>query len=155
MEALIIPKPPEHTNLHGGTFTVFLYVAACVEEKERWRQGRAVAQAGSPRLPTAAALVRGRVRSCGIYGGQSGIGAGFIRVIRFPLPNIPTDCSTLVIIRGWYNRPFSGISNSGLSSIPPQDTKKKQKKQNKKQSGVKQSFVGERLPDCTVLYPRR
>jgi hypothetical protein len=29
---------------------------------------------------------RGRVRSCGICGGKSGIGAGFLRVLRFPLP---------------------------------------------------------------------
>jgi hypothetical protein len=26
------------------------------------------------------------VRSCGIYGGQSGAGAGFLRILRFPLP---------------------------------------------------------------------
>jgi hypothetical protein len=39
-------------------------------------------------LPTAA----GRVRVwavCGVYGGQSGTGAGFLRVLRFPLPIIP------------------------------------------------------------------
>jgi hypothetical protein len=27
-------------------------------------------------------------RACGICGGQSGIGAGFLRVLRFPLPTI-------------------------------------------------------------------
>jgi hypothetical protein len=37
-------------------------------------------------LPTAAAWVRARVRSCGIYGRQSGTGAVFLRVLRFPLP---------------------------------------------------------------------
>jgi hypothetical protein len=31
-----------------------------------------------------------------------------------------TDCSTL-IIWGWYIRTFSGLSNSGLSSTPPQE----------------------------------
>jgi hypothetical protein len=38
------------------------------------------------RLPTPAARVRGRVWSCGICGGQSGAEAGFLRVLRFPLP---------------------------------------------------------------------
>jgi hypothetical protein len=37
-------------------------------------------------LPTAAARVRVRVWSSGICGGQSGAGAGFLRVLRFPLP---------------------------------------------------------------------
>jgi hypothetical protein len=38
-------------------------------------------------LPTAAARVRMRA-ACGVYDGQSGTGAGFIRVLRFPLPVI-------------------------------------------------------------------
>jgi hypothetical protein len=37
-------------------------------------------------LLTAAARVRARVKSCGIRRGQSGAGAGFLRVLRFPLP---------------------------------------------------------------------
>jgi hypothetical protein len=48
--------------------------------------GRAIAQAVSRWLPTAAARVRERVWSIGICGGQSGAGAGFLRVLRFPLP---------------------------------------------------------------------
>jgi hypothetical protein len=51
-----------------------------------FRAGRAIAQAVSRRLPTAEARVRAQVRSCGICGGQSGTGAGFLRVRRFPLP---------------------------------------------------------------------
>jgi hypothetical protein len=39
-------------------------------------------------LPTAAARVRVRA-ACGVCGGQSGIGAGFLRVLPFPLPIIP------------------------------------------------------------------
>jgi hypothetical protein len=34
-----------------------------------------------------------------------------------------TDFSTIIIIiiiRGWYNRPFSGLSSNGLGSTPPQ-----------------------------------
>jgi hypothetical protein len=50
--------------------------------------GRAVAQAVSRWLPTAAACVRVRA-ACGVCGGQSGTGAGFFRVLRFPLPIIP------------------------------------------------------------------
>jgi hypothetical protein len=49
-------------------------------------RGRVIAQAVSRRLPTAAARVRSHVKSCGICGGQSGTGAGFLRVLRFPLP---------------------------------------------------------------------
>jgi hypothetical protein len=48
--------------------------------------GRAIAQAVSRWLPTAAARVRARVWSSGICGGQSDAGAGFLRVLRFPLP---------------------------------------------------------------------
>jgi hypothetical protein len=65
--------------------------------------GRAVAQAVSRWLPTASARVRSRVWSSGICGGQSGAGAGFLRVLRFPLPIAPQSPSP--IIWGWYNRP--------------------------------------------------
>jgi hypothetical protein len=51
-------------------------------------KGRAVAQAVSRWLPIAAARVRLRA-ACGVCGGQSGIEAGFLRVLRFPLPIIP------------------------------------------------------------------
>jgi hypothetical protein len=66
--------------------------------------GRAIAQVVSCQLPTAAAPVRAQVRSCGICGGQSGIGAVFLRVLRFPLPIlIPlTAPHSSSIIRGWY-----------------------------------------------------
>jgi hypothetical protein len=73
--------------------------------------GRAIAQAVSRRLPTAAARVRAQVRSCGIRGERSGSGARFFRVLWFPLPILlpPTAThSSSSIIRGWYNRPISG-----------------------------------------------
>jgi hypothetical protein len=50
--------------------------------------GRAIAQEVNCRLPTAAARVRSQLRSCGVCGGQSGIGTGFLLVLRFPLPVI-------------------------------------------------------------------
>jgi hypothetical protein len=57
--------------------------------------GRAVAQAVSRWLPTAAARVWSRVWSSGICGGQSGGVAGFLRVLRFPLPIfIPPNSSS-------------------------------------------------------------
>jgi hypothetical protein len=47
---------------------------------------RGIAQAVSRWLPIAEARVRSQVRSCGICGRQSGTEAGFLRVLRFPLP---------------------------------------------------------------------
>jgi hypothetical protein len=66
--------------------------------------GCAITQAVSRWLPTAAA----RVWSSGICDGQSGAGAGFIRVLRFPLPIDSTKFSILTITRGRYNRPING-----------------------------------------------
>jgi hypothetical protein len=48
------------------------------------KDGRAVAQPVILRLPYAAARFRLRA-ACGVSGGQSGTGAGFLRVLRFPL----------------------------------------------------------------------
>jgi hypothetical protein len=64
------------------------------------------------RLPTAAARVLAQVRSCGMCGRQCGTGAGFLRVLRFPLPSISS------IIQGWYNQASSGHSNSEFGSTP-------------------------------------
>jgi hypothetical protein len=49
---------------------------------------RAIAEAVSRGRPTAAARGQSRVWSSGICGGQSGVGAGFLRLLRFPLPFI-------------------------------------------------------------------
>jgi hypothetical protein len=59
-------------------------------------------------LSTEVIRVREQVRSRRIYGGQNGIGAGFLRVLRFPLPIfIPpiAQQSSSPIVWGWYNRP--------------------------------------------------
>jgi hypothetical protein len=50
------------------------------------RNGRGIAQAVSRWLPIAAARIQTRVWSSGICGGQNGAGAGFLRVLRYPLP---------------------------------------------------------------------
>jgi hypothetical protein len=89
------------------------YVLAAASVSEVFKsyslfQGRAMAQAVNRWLPTAAARGRSRVWSSGICGGQSGAGAGFLRVLRFPLPFfIPPIApqSPSPIILGWYNRP--------------------------------------------------
>jgi hypothetical protein len=70
--------------------------------------GLAIAEAVSRWLPSAAARVRARVGSSGIGGGQSGAGAGFLRVLRFPLPIHSTKFSILTITRGRYNKPING-----------------------------------------------
>jgi hypothetical protein len=88
--------------------------------------GRGTAQAASRRLPTSAARIRAQVRSCGICGGQSGTGAGFLRVLGFPLPIlIPQTAPYSSIIWGWYNRPVVADVPSGLSLTPPQETERK------------------------------
>jgi hypothetical protein len=84
-------------------------------------EGRAIAQAVSRRFPTAEARVRTQVRACGIYGGQSGAWADFLRVLRFPLPVlIPliASHSFLSIFRGWYSRPNSGRRTKWTQSHP-------------------------------------
>jgi hypothetical protein len=48
--------------------------------------GRAIAQAVSRWLRTAAAQVRARVWQSEICGGKNGVGASFLRIVRFPLP---------------------------------------------------------------------
>jgi hypothetical protein len=81
---------------------------------------RTIAQAVSRR-------VRTRVRSCGICGGRSGTGAGFLRVLRFPMPIfIPPIApeSPSSTIWGWYNRPVVAAVPSGLSLTPLRILKK-------------------------------
>jgi hypothetical protein len=48
--------------------------------------GRVIAQAVIRWLPPAAARVRARVCSYGIFGREIGAVAGFLRILRFPLP---------------------------------------------------------------------
>jgi hypothetical protein len=60
-----------------------------------------------------------QVRACGICGGQSGTGADFLQVLRFPLSIlIPPTAPHSSIIRGWYNRPNSGRRTKWTQSHP-------------------------------------
>jgi hypothetical protein len=55
--------------------------------------GRAIAQAVSRRLPTAAARVQTRVGMWDFVLDKSGAGAGFLQELRFPLPIYIPSCS--------------------------------------------------------------
>jgi hypothetical protein len=62
-----------------------------------------------------------------LINGQSGAGAGFLRVLRFPLPIfIPPIApqSPSSMIWGWYNRPEVAAVPSGLSLTPLRIIKK-------------------------------
>jgi hypothetical protein len=90
-------------------------------------RGRALAQAVSHRLSTTVARVRAQFRSCGICGGQSGTGADFLLVLRFPLPIFisPTaPHSSSSITRSWYNRPISSRRTKWTVSPHPKKLKK-------------------------------
>jgi hypothetical protein len=84
-------------------------------------KGCTIAEAVSRWLPTAAARVRARVWSCGICGGRSGAGAGFLQVLQFPLPIFVPPIgpqSPSCIIWGLYNKPEVAAVPSGLSPTP-------------------------------------
>jgi hypothetical protein len=104
------------------------------------RQGRAIAQAVSRWLPTAAARVRARVWSSGICGGQSGAGAGFLRVLRFPLPIFippPNSPSSQSPGAGTIGQLLADVpSGSSLDSTPHYENKKKIKKTARQTGGV-------------------
>jgi hypothetical protein len=71
---------------------------------------------------TVSRQVRSQVRSCGIYGGQSGIGADIFRVLWLPLPIlIPPNVSYSSIIRGGTIGQLVGDVPSGLSLNPPHE----------------------------------
>jgi hypothetical protein len=93
--------------------------------------GRAIAQAFNRRLPNAAVRVPAQVRSCWVCAGQTGTGAGFLRVPRVSLPVLipPTAPQSLSpITQGWYNRPVSGRRTKWTQSHPhPKNLKKKTK----------------------------
>jgi hypothetical protein len=86
----------------------------------------------SRRLPTAAARVIARVRSCGIWSVQRSTGAGFLRVLRFPLPSISPipwhSSSSSIIIRSWYNRPVMAPVIVDYVPLHPSPSPKKNRK---------------------------
>jgi hypothetical protein len=71
---------------HPGTETLNVLVLNSGVTVNHYGKGHAIAQAVRHRLPIAAAWVQDQVRSCGICGGQSGTGTGFLR-LRNPYMN--------------------------------------------------------------------
>jgi hypothetical protein len=84
--------------------------------------GRVIAQAVSRWLPTAAVRGSRTGRHVGFCGGQSGAGACFLRVLRFPLPNsfyqllqkIIIIIINQSIIGDMYNRPNEQTSMAAV-----------------------------------------
>jgi hypothetical protein len=100
-------------------FNIELYAIIIMNNNLRG-VGHVIAQAVSHWLPTMVAWVRSQVKSCGICGGQSGAGADFLWVLRFPLPILipPTASHSSSIIRAWYGRPVSGRRTKWTQSHP-------------------------------------
>jgi hypothetical protein len=81
---------PETLELRSQLHRVLRHVG------RKFPDGRAIAQAVSRRLPTAAAEVQTRVARVGTWDfvmDKSGAGAGFFRELRFPLPMYIPSCS--------------------------------------------------------------
>jgi hypothetical protein len=84
----------------------------CAASKVMVNNDRAIAQVVNLRLHTAVVRVRSQVMSYMICGGQSCIGAGFLRVLRLHMPIlIPLNASQSSIALGRYERPISGRRN--------------------------------------------
>jgi hypothetical protein len=128
-----LPRQNEenHVNIQFSLYVSWLLLQSMTlsRRSKSCSEGRDMAQPVSLRLSNEAVRVRAQVRSCGICGEQNSTGAGFLRVLRFPLPILipPTAPHSSCIIRGWYNRPVSGwrIKWNQSHPPPPQETKKK------------------------------
>jgi hypothetical protein len=108
-----IKQKDKFTFLPDISFIHFIY----------YKYDRAIAHAVSRRLPIAAARVRSQVNLSGICGGQSGNGASFLRVHRFPLPIlIPPTAPHLSSGAGAIGQIVTDVA-SGLSLAPPQESK--------------------------------
>jgi hypothetical protein len=81
-------------------------------------EGRAIAQAVSRWLPNVAVRGSRPGRHVGFCGGQSGAEAGFLRVLRFPLPNSFHQLLQKIIFniinQDMYNRPNGQTSMAAV-----------------------------------------
>jgi hypothetical protein len=86
---------------------------------------RAIAQAVNRRLHTAAARIRVQFNSCGICGGQSGTGTGFLRVLQFTCQFLfHLLFHTHLSSGGGTTGQLVADVQSGLSLTPSKETKK-------------------------------
>jgi hypothetical protein len=91
--------------VHFVVYCICIYISALIVNT---LSGRAIAQVVSRWLPTAAA----RVWVSGICGGQSGVVAGFLRVLRFPLPIFIPPNSPLSL------SPGAGTIGHSVADVP-------------------------------------
>jgi hypothetical protein len=84
--------------------------------------GRAIAQAVSRLLTTAAVRVRKRVNSCGVCDGQNGTGAGFLRVLQVPLPILIPLTAPLSSGAGIISQTVAALLRR-LTSVSPHEKK--------------------------------
>jgi hypothetical protein len=84
------------------------------------RGGRAIAQAVSCRLSIAVARAQSQVRSYEICRGQSGVGVGFLLVLRFSLPVLfPPDASYSSSIQHYGCRSMAAYGSLDYLPIEP------------------------------------
>jgi hypothetical protein len=69
-----------------------------------------MAQAVSRWIPTAATRLRVRVRHVGFAVDKVVLGQVFSEYFGFPCQSYSTNFSTIILIRGWHNRPIGGRS---------------------------------------------
>jgi hypothetical protein len=85
----------------------------------RAKRGRAVAQAVSRWLPTAAARVRSRSEHVGFVVEKAALGQVFSGYFGFPCQSSFTNFSLIIISRGWHNKPIGGLSGEWTQLDPP------------------------------------
>jgi hypothetical protein len=83
-----LPHFLDNRHTDGGEVASLNVLTGLYPTPGRFLVGRAIVQAVSRWLLTAAARVRVRP-TCGVCCGESSTRAGFLRVLRFPLPIIP------------------------------------------------------------------
>jgi hypothetical protein len=92
-----IQEVPPPFSISSSQISTTVTLNGLLHRQETVALGRAITQAVSPWPPTAAARVRSQVRSCGIRGGQSGSGVGFLSSSVSPTNSHSTCCSTLIM----------------------------------------------------------
>jgi hypothetical protein len=106
-------------NVKNVQFLPLQQYIPLIHTANRKHEGCAIVQAVSRRLLTAVARARAQVKSCGICGGQSGIGVGIPQVLRVsPTILIPLTAQHSYIDQGWYNRSVSGRRTKCTQSHP-------------------------------------